>query len=319
MILVLTAIVQYRMLESKRRLTKQLEELTEEMQTLLKQTSTVCWKYYVKEQSVELLQNDVLPERYMQKGRLENVPQYFIEQQLIHPDSQKEFLKMYGLIQAGIKKSEGIFCTRNSVDSPWCWNKITYINHLDAQGNPLEAIGFANDVTLEKEKELAMQTQAEIDPMTCVYNRYAFAQKANELFCDRRKKKSRMVLGVWDIDAFYTVNKRFGYQKGDAILREFADILREGCRQTDLIGRMDGDEFLILFLDVHETVPFENRVQRMLSRISLITLSDDTKLTASVGLTLTGDTVEEFTQVYRRAKEARKEAQALGGNQYVIK
>lgn len=319
LLFVFTAIWNWKRKKRVQLLVKQVNDLTEQLQVIIKQAGTMCWKYNVGSKSVVLLKNDILPERYLQSEKIENVPEYFVENQLIHPDSRKEFLKMYGKIQAGVKKVDGMFCARASVDSPWCWEKITYINRFDDKGKPLEALGFSNDVTLEMEQEIAMRANAEVDTLTCVFNRYAFARMTDELLQDRREEHAHKVLCIWNIDDFHLVNEHFGNQMGDRILRQFADVLKEGCRQTDLIGRMNGDEFLILFLDVYELEKLKKRIHLLLQHIQLITLPDGSTISASAGVTMNTGDEEIFQNLYERAREAMKEAKVSGGNCYRIK
>lgn len=316
--IVFTMIRENRQKKKEMQLEKQLQELNEQLQAVIQQTDIMYWQYDAEQKKVKRLKNDVMPERYMPDVTW-NVPEYFVENQLIHPDSRNDFLKMYGKVQAGVKKTEGVFCVRNSTDLPWHWEKVTYINRFDDMGNVLEAIGFANDVTLQMEREIAMRTKAEIDALTCVYDRHAFARRTDELVQDRREDHSKKVLCVCNIDDFHTINEHFGHHRGDQILREVADVLKEGCRQTDIIGRMNGDEFLILFLNVNEIEKLEKKVQTLLQRIRLIVLKDGTSLSASAGLTAAKNSEEIFEDLYQRAQEAMKEAKALGGNRFIIK
>lgn len=309
----------YRARKRERQLVKQISRLNEQLQAVVQQAGTLCWKYDISKKRVEMLKNDVIPQRCMPNEYLDNVPEYFLEHQMIHPDSHREFLKLYGRISVGVKKAECVVQLRNSVDSPWRWEKITYINRFDDRGRAMEAIGFATDVTLEMEQEIAIRSKAEIDSLTGLYDRHAFEQMTEELIQDRRETRPNMALCVWNLDQFQRINQKYGNEKGDDILKEVARVLKEGCRKTDIIGRMSGDEFLVFFLDVKEIEKLERKVNLLLQRIQLIVLSEGEKISASAGMTMSEKNSDTFQELYRRAQDAMKEAKSAGGNQYIVK
>ncbi len=316
---VVILVLGYRAKKREQQLVKQISSLNEQLQVVVQQAGTMCWKYDIAKKRVELLKNDVMPERYMPNQYLDNVPEYFLEHEMVHPDSRREFLKMFGRINAGVKRTEGVLQLRNSKDSPWCWEKVTYINRFDDRGKALEAIGFATDVTLEMEQEMALRSKAEIDSMTGLYDRHAFEQMTEELIQDRRETRADVALCVWNLDRFHLINQKYGNEKGDDIIKEVARVLKEGCRKTDIIGRMSGDEFLVFFLDVKEIEKLERKVKLLLQRIQSIMLSEGDKVSASVGITLSDKNNDTFQVLYQRAHNAMKEAKLAGGNQYIVK
>ncbi len=318
-IIAINTVIHYRRKKREKQLVKQVRRLNEQLQAVVQQAGTMCWKYDIGKKRVQILKNDVMPERYMPNEYLDNVPEYFLEHQMVHPDSRRDFLKLFGRISAGVKKTEGILRLRNSVDSPWRWEKVTYINRFDDRGRALEAIGFATDVTLEMEQELALRSKAEIDSLTGLYDRHAFVQMTEELIQDRRESRPNVVLCVWNIDQFHKINHKYGNEKGDAILKEVARVLKEGCRKTDIIGRMSGDEFLVFFLDVKEIEKLERKVKLLLQRIQLIVLPEGEKVSASAGMTMSEKNTDTFQELYQCAVDAVKEAKQSGGNQYVVK
>lgn len=87
-----------------------------------------------------------------------------------------------------------------------------------------------------------LNKQAQTDPLTNLLNRRAFEEKAKDI----RAKASPAALIICDIDHFKTVNDTYGHAHGDKIIQEFANILKAGCRETDQIGRIGGEEFGIL-------------------------------------------------------------------------
>ena len=94
--------------------------------------------------------------------------------------------------------------------------------------------------------------QARHDALTGVFNRHYF----NELIAQEVLRSSRynhpIGLLMIDVDRFKEINDRYGHQTGDAVLREIADVLRATVRQTDMIVRYGGDEFLVVLTETGE-------------------------------------------------------------------
>lgn len=84
------------------------------------------------------------------------------------------------------------------------------------------------------------------DPLTGLANRTKFRQRFEEEVDRQRRSGKPLALVAMDLDHFKQVNDRFGHLAGDMVLRETAKTLRAQVRQTDLVARFGGEEFLIL-------------------------------------------------------------------------
>jgi two-component system cell cycle response regulator len=91
-----------------------------------------------------------------------------------------------------------------------------------------------------------LKTLASLDPLTELLNRRAFMNAFRRETLRARRTQSPLTLVMCDIDHFKDVNDRFGHTVGDDVLRLIARELRDASRGTDLVGRMGGDEFLVV-------------------------------------------------------------------------
>jgi diguanylate cyclase (GGDEF)-like protein len=87
------------------------------------------------------------------------------------------------------------------------------------------------------------------DTLTGLASRRAFLEQYRGLAAGARRRKSGVVLLLFDVVQLRAVNDRFGYSTGDAALRVVADALLEATRATDLVSRYGADEFTVLLLD----------------------------------------------------------------------
>ncbi len=136
----------------------------------------------------------------------------------------------------GIKKDGGTIFIEASVA------KITQ------SGKPA-SLAFLRDMTERKYLEEQLHTMSLTDELTGLYNRRGFmALSAQQLKIAERTKKD-LLLAFVDLDKMKQINDTLGHQAGDAALVEVATILKEAFRESDIIGRMGGDEFAILAID----------------------------------------------------------------------
>jgi two-component system, cell cycle response regulator len=91
-----------------------------------------------------------------------------------------------------------------------------------------------------------LKTLASRDPLTELLNRRAFMNEFRRETLRARRTQSPLTLVMCDIDHFKEVNDRFGHTAGDDVLKLISRELRDASRGTDLVGRMGGDEFLLV-------------------------------------------------------------------------
>src|SRR3989338_8947318 len=102
------------------------------------------------------------------------------------------------------------------------------------------------DITDRKHTEEMLRELSITDELTNLYNRRGFLTLA----ADRLKLTRRSKTGLWmffaDVDGLKHINDTFGHQEGDRALTDVAQILKKIFRESDIIARLSGDEFIIL-------------------------------------------------------------------------
>jgi diguanylate cyclase (GGDEF)-like protein len=94
--------------------------------------------------------------------------------------------------------------------------------------------------------ELEMRRLAMVDDLTGIMNRRAFLSHAEHLLNVANRSDKGVALVYIDLDNFKAINDDFGHAAGDAVLKRFADILGGVGRQSDLVGRLGGEEFALV-------------------------------------------------------------------------
>ncbi len=110
--------------------------------------------------------------------------------------------------------------------------------------------GYANDITERKALEQKLRNLARFDGLTGLPNRQHFIDLVENNLLRARRSRSRLALFFVDLDRFKPVNDDFGHVAGDELLQAVAARLRGALRESDVVGRYGGDEFLVLLPDI---------------------------------------------------------------------
>ncbi|MGB9794258.1 GGDEF domain-containing protein [Caldisericum exile] len=109
------------------------------------------------------------------------------------------------------------------------------------------------------------------DPLTKLYNRREFENRLLYEITQAQRYQTKFTLLLMDLDRFKSLNDTFGHLVGDTFLREFADVLRNSIRASDIAFRIGGDEFaaILTHADKIKAVQIAKRIKSNLSKIDL--------------------------------------------------
>ncbi|WP_203249016.1 diguanylate cyclase domain-containing protein [Sporosarcina beigongshangi] len=139
------------------------------------------------------------------------------------------------------------------------------------------------DITVRKYYEDQLTYMATYDPMTGVVNRSTFIE-ALEIAVEQKDIFAVLYL---DLDKFKSINDSLGHAVGDELLIQFAGRMRDNIRSMDAVGRIGGDEFLILLQDMNPS-KVEKIVSRMLKHFSepYVIAGQKVFATSSIGIAM---------------------------------
>jgi diguanylate cyclase (GGDEF)-like protein/PAS domain S-box-containing protein len=132
----------------------------------------------------------------------------------------------------------------------------------DADGDPINAVVQAQDVTERKRFESELQYLADHDPLTGLFNRRRFAVELERELTAAERYESGGALLILDLDCFKVVNDSRGHSAGDALLVAVGRAIDGRLRTSDIVGRLGGDEFGII-------LPHADRPQALATAESL--------------------------------------------------
>ena len=161
-------------------------------------------------------------------------------------------------------------------------------------------VGIIRDISERKAVEAELQRMATTDGLTGLLNRRAFTGEAERLLALAHRHAQPCCVMMLDADRFKRINDTYGHPVGDRVLKALAHSLVGELRQTDLVGRLGGEEFGVL-LPGTDAAGGEQLGQRVLQAIRSIRLPLDEgelSFTISIGAALSagGDDLEAIMQ-----------------------
>jgi diguanylate cyclase (GGDEF)-like protein len=122
---------------------------------------------------------------------------------------------------------------------------------------------------IERQRLLTnIRTLSLCDELTGLYNRRGFFTLAEQQIKIADRIKKRIFIFFIDLDRMKWINDTLGHSRGDEALIETATVLRETFRQSDIIGRIGGDEFIVLFVETSEIDSSERIRERLLAGVA---------------------------------------------------
>lgn len=171
-----------------------------------------------------------------------------------------------------------------------------------------------------QQKQRLLERLTRLDGLTGLYNRNTFVDLAEqELHRAQRNVTSTAIL-LMDLDYFKRVNDTWGHPAGDAVLRHVATLANSTVRSTDLVGRLGGEEFIVLLPGT--SVDAARRLAEKLRAVleASPTAWEQTTIVATVSIGIAGTTASEkrsFDSLYSDADKALYMAKQRGRNRVV--
>ncbi|HYN02149.1 MAG TPA: diguanylate cyclase [Vicinamibacteria bacterium] len=164
-------------------------------------------------------------------------------------------------------------------------------NHLAGMRGGRSAIDLANlvvmamalgSVALLAAAQRGWRAISRMDGLTGLLNGRGFYATAAFELARSSRYRHPLTIAYVDLDDFKSINDRFGHSRGDEVLVAVAHAIRKACRSTDIVGRVGGDEFVVLFPETGRDAA-ETALLKLRSRIEEVASQHGSRVTASVG------------------------------------
>jgi len=162
--------------------------------------------------------------------------------------------------------------------------------------------------SLDKERQ-----NSRTDHLTQLSNSKSFMEALELEFQRSKRYEHHFSLAYIDVDNFKAINDTMGHHTGDQLLQNIATSIRETTRQTDIIGRMGGDEFCILLPETDQKKAMDV-LRRVNDKLTTLTVGKNNKITLSIGCVTYQTVPDSIDEVIKMADDLMYEAKQKGKN-----
>ncbi|WP_169828883.1 diguanylate cyclase [Marinobacterium jannaschii] len=157
---------------------------------------------------------------------------------------------------------------------------------------------------------------ASIDPLTGIFNRRAFYERAEPLWNSSARNQRTLCILMLDIDHFKKINDQYGHGYGDRVLAHIALAMKQELRSFDLLARWGGEEFILLLPDtsVREGIRVAERIRQRISDLSHSWGLPEIKVSASLGVAAGMAPTRALDELISEADTQLYQAKARGRN-----
>lgn len=235
-----------------------------------------------------------------------------------HPDDLPLLRNKIASIQSHSSSANVEVRIANS-EGKYLWCRIRASSLFSSDGNPMRIIGVVTDIDDLKRAEIALKERAERDALTKLLNKASTQQLVEEHLSSCAPQSISAML-ILDLDNFKFINDTYGHLYGDALLSQIGATLRRLFRSHDIIGRIGGDEFLILLKDIPGEETVLNRCELLLDtfRELLSQHSTDVVVSCSIGAAIAPNHGTTYAELFQHADDSLYVAKGKGKNQYKL-
>lgn len=246
-------------------------------------------------------------------------PESLAEQTINGVFSKTDAERRFSVVQAALEQHESVTgevrLPRNGGD-----HFLTTMARpvFDDQGNVVSIIYVSRDITELRQLEERLSRMAQYDELTDLPNRTLFNDRLLKAIMQARRWCTRVALLLIDLDGFGAVNESLGRTLGVLLLQMTASRILESVRESDSVGRIGDDEFVVLLPftdDETNAVVVANKIRQAINVPFMLPEHRQAKLSACIGIAVYPDHGSDEFQLYKRADWALYEAKEYGCDQ----
>jgi len=195
------------------------------------------------------------------------------------------------------------------------------INVVKNEDKIVHYIGIFADITERKQHEAYVWRQANFDSLTNLPNRNMCMDQLSQYLKRANHLKTQVAVLFIDLDRFKLINDSMGHGVGDELLMEIAKRLKKTVRESDIVCRIGGDEFVILLDGIHEVHVLEKISENILTKIAHpIQMNDQTEayISGSIGIALYPQDGQTVETLIKHADIAMYQSKKNGRNNFIF-
>lgn len=282
---------------------------------LMQQSDSLIFEYSFVDHSIYLSENWLPMNEYHKQ---EDFLGYLTRKKTVYPDDVEKFIAIFNDIKNGVKcREENIRLLDNLGKYPWCRLRVSPV--FDDNGVIHKAIGKIRNINVEKLENDKLKEDAEVDSLTSLYNKGTTKVLIDD-FLQNEGKMGKHALLILDIDNFKNVNDTLGHLIGDTVLTDIAKKIKKSVRNSDICGRIGGDEFIVLLKNTPSEAFISTKAQEICENFrSTVTNENQTvEISGSIGIAPYNADAITYTELFVNADTALYISKKSGKNRFSI-
>lgn len=241
----------------------------------------------------------------------------FTVKRLVHPSDSKRVQKSENDLLKGETVQVEFRIDHPVFDEKWIRHEAKPIKN--SSGAIVKINGQYTDITKQKAFEKELKYMAFFDDLTDLPNRKMLDRHIEKALARSRRHEHNFTLMFVDLDDFKIVNDSLGHDAGDELLQEVVIRLNKCIREEDLIARIGGDEFIILFEETSKQ-EIEGIAERVIEKVSepYQSAEEDVAISLSIGVSMYPDDGETKETLIKNADKAMYYAKNNGKCAYKL-
>lgn len=236
----------------------------------------------------------------------------------IHKEDQELFSKFAQALYTG-KPYNSVEYRAQNADGTWVWHRAEYRTLFDADNRAQRCVGRIINVDAYRKTVEELSALAQRDSLTGLLNHENMIRQA-DAFLQGEGADGLHAIMMIDLDSFKTLNDRFGHYEGDGVLATIGHELKALFKPNDIVGRIGGDEFLVLVKNIATEQFAQLKAREVLESLQYThgKGKESISLSCCVGITLYNGDHKEMSVLYLEADAALYRAKAQGSNRYMF-
>ncbi|MCC0783267.1 diguanylate cyclase [Clostridioides sp. ES-S-0108-01] len=226
-------------------------------------------------------------------------------------------LKCYN---SGINNISYDFLIKNNEEN-YHWMRINARIFFWTSDESVRMISYRENIDEEKNRELLLLERSQRDSLTGLYNKGATEEFISLFLKNENSQDLEHVFLIFDIDDFKNVNDKYGHAFGDFVISEFAIELKSQFREDDIVGRIGGDEFVVLIKNFNSNnYILIDKLERFCSKINQKKFAEQAEfsISCSIGIAIYPEHGYVYSELYEKADQALYYTKSHGKNSYHV-
>lgn len=292
---------------------QQLEYEREKYKTVLDISEDIMFEYDIDQD--RMIYSDKYNKLFARSPIINNFKQNLLETNRIHEQDCENVLDFFDkLINANSSQAIELRIKDVFGDYIWFRAEAVVIRH---KAKPIKIIGKLSNINMHKRETDKLRKKSRRDSLTNLYNKGTTEQEIKNYF-DNCGKEVTNALMLIDIDDFKGINDKLGHLVGDEALKLVASQLKSLFRASDIVGRIGGDEFVILAKDITSDALIFDKADAICNifRQTYVGENKDYKVSGSIGIAVYPMDGLTYEELFKKADTALYNVKATGKDNY---